>query len=224
MCDRAVYGSLSSSLVFAGLVLALPLYSTLSDKYGRKKVIFINGILSAVCALIAAFAVDYWMFAVFRFLFGFFLGKSTKEICCCFQVKAGINNREILIVNSLAVWKKMTKEIMSAPPSLIYETGDPLKWRENTMSTGFIVSLSAAIMDQKTLRSNSVRRNPEVAIQMKPLTLTIHHRESAVKKVAFVLGPPLTLTIHPKHSLFYFVMFCLIWTENHSSKSQRCVF
>ena len=74
VCDKAVYASMSSSLIFAGWFVALLLVSSLSDKYGRKKLAFINGALIAVSALIAAFSVDYWMFVAFRVLIGFGIG------------------------------------------------------------------------------------------------------------------------------------------------------
>ena len=70
-----MYASFSSSLIFAGWFVALLFVSPLSDKFGRKKLVFINGAVIAVSALIAAFSVDYWMFVAFRILVGF--GKGT---------------------------------------------------------------------------------------------------------------------------------------------------
>ena len=74
VCDKAVYASLSSSVIFAGWMLGLFIVSTLSDKYGRKKAIYINGALTALCGLIVAFSVDYWMFLSLRSLVGFGFG------------------------------------------------------------------------------------------------------------------------------------------------------
>ena len=59
--------------------MALFLSSSLSDKFGRKKLIFINGALISVCAFVAAFSVDYWMFVTFRVLVGFGIGTSIKQ-------------------------------------------------------------------------------------------------------------------------------------------------
>ena len=49
--------------------------SILSDKFGRKTVVFPYAVLTYVCGFISAFAQTYWVFALFRALVGVGVGK-----------------------------------------------------------------------------------------------------------------------------------------------------
>ena len=75
VCDKALYGTIASSMVFLGSLLGSMAFSTLSDKFGRKIVIFLHGFLVSLFSLLSAFPHVYWLFAMFRFIVGFSLGK-----------------------------------------------------------------------------------------------------------------------------------------------------
>lgn len=75
VCDKAIYGTVSSSLLFLGSLMGNAIISTLSDKFGRRIIIFTSGFVVALFSLLSAFPNSYWLFTLFRFVVGFSLGK-----------------------------------------------------------------------------------------------------------------------------------------------------
>ena len=75
VCDKALYGTVSSSLVFLGSLMGSAAFSIFSDKFGRRIVIYVSGFLVALFGLLSAFPNVYWLYAIFRFIVGFGLGK-----------------------------------------------------------------------------------------------------------------------------------------------------
>ncbi|XP_022799698.1 solute carrier family 22 member 5-like [Stylophora pistillata] len=73
VCDKAIYGTVSSSLLFLGSLMGSTIISTLSDKFGRRVIIFTSGFVVALFSLLSAFPNSYWLFTLFRFIVGFFL-------------------------------------------------------------------------------------------------------------------------------------------------------
>ncbi|XP_078363730.1 uncharacterized protein LOC144647931 [Oculina patagonica] len=74
VCDKELYGTISSSLVFLGSLIGSILISTLSDKLGRKTIIFGAGCIVSLFGLLSAFPNGIWLFTVFRFVVGFGFG------------------------------------------------------------------------------------------------------------------------------------------------------
>ncbi|XP_031560861.1 solute carrier family 22 member 7-like, partial [Actinia tenebrosa] len=74
VCKKASLASLANSLLFIVWLFASLLSSVLSDKYGRKAVIFPCSVFTCICALASAFAQRYWVFALFRALAGVGIG------------------------------------------------------------------------------------------------------------------------------------------------------
>ena len=75
VCDKSIYGTVSSSLLFLGSLMGNAIISTLSDKFGRRIIIFTSGFVVALFSLLSAFPNSYWLFTLFRFVVGFSLGK-----------------------------------------------------------------------------------------------------------------------------------------------------
>lgn len=74
VCDKAIYGTVSSSLIFVGWLLGAMVVGTLADKFGRKIMVYIFGFFVALFSLLSAFPNVYWLFALFRFIVGFSIG------------------------------------------------------------------------------------------------------------------------------------------------------
>ncbi|KAL9873250.1 solute carrier family 22 member 3-like [Glossina fuscipes fuscipes] len=67
-CDRFWLASLSQSLVMGGIMSGAMIFGILSDKYGRRIMFIIECIVQLVFGVVAAFSVNYPMYALFRFL------------------------------------------------------------------------------------------------------------------------------------------------------------
>ena len=80
VCDKALYGTIATSLVYLGSLIGCLVISTISDKFGRKKAIFGAGFGIAVFSLLSAFPNVYWLFAALRFFVGFGFGMYTSFI------------------------------------------------------------------------------------------------------------------------------------------------
>ena len=75
VCDRSSLPSLSKSVVFAGYVVGVLFGGVLSDKFGRKPIVYFPSVLCNVLALIASFVDTFWIFALLRGLIGLCMGK-----------------------------------------------------------------------------------------------------------------------------------------------------
>ena len=74
VCDKAIYGTVSSSLIFVGWIVGALIAGVLADKFGRKVIVFFFGFFIGVFSLLSAFPNVYWLFALFRFLVGLAIG------------------------------------------------------------------------------------------------------------------------------------------------------
>ena len=78
MCDKSVLGSVATSLVFPGWIIGMLICGTISDRYGRKPILYITIFYCAAVAFISSFSPTYWFFALCRFLLGIGIGKRPK--------------------------------------------------------------------------------------------------------------------------------------------------
>ena len=74
VCGKALYGTISSSLVYIGSIIGSFVFSILSDKLGRKNIIFVAGFLVSLFSLLSALPNVYWLYTLFRFVVGFGFG------------------------------------------------------------------------------------------------------------------------------------------------------
>ena len=74
MCERGLYGTIGSSMIFVGFFLGGILVGPFSDKFGRKITMYISGIIVSVTSLLAAFPEAFWLFALARCVIGFGIG------------------------------------------------------------------------------------------------------------------------------------------------------
>ena len=75
VCDKAIYGTISSSLIFGGWIFGSIAVGALADKFGRKIMVFSFGFLIALFSLLSAFPHAYWLFAMFRLIVGISIGR-----------------------------------------------------------------------------------------------------------------------------------------------------
>ena len=62
-------------MIFVGFFVGGIVVGPFSDKFGRKITMYISGFLLSVVSLLAAFPEAFWLFALFRYLIGFGIGK-----------------------------------------------------------------------------------------------------------------------------------------------------
>lgn len=74
-CDRGSLGFVSTSVFFAGFFVGSIVVSPFSDKFGRKRPLFICGFFCWLFSFVSAFAPAFWVFALCRAIVGFMVGK-----------------------------------------------------------------------------------------------------------------------------------------------------
>uniref|UniRef100_A0A1A9VAX7 Major facilitator superfamily (MFS) profile domain-containing protein n=1 Tax=Glossina austeni TaxID=7395 RepID=A0A1A9VAX7_GLOAU len=67
-CGRFWLSSLSQFLVMGGIMTGAMIFGVLSDKYGRRIIFIIECVVQLVFGVIAAFSLNYPMYALFRYL------------------------------------------------------------------------------------------------------------------------------------------------------------
>uniref|UniRef100_A0A0B7AMJ9 Major facilitator superfamily (MFS) profile domain-containing protein n=1 Tax=Arion vulgaris TaxID=1028688 RepID=A0A0B7AMJ9_9EUPU len=74
VCERKWMAPLTTSIQMGGVMVGAVLAGQLTDLFGRKKTVYLNGVCSAVFNIIAGFSPVWEMFVVFRFLIGMSIG------------------------------------------------------------------------------------------------------------------------------------------------------
>lgn len=72
VCERAFQAWLANSMLFFGWALGAMVLGIVSDKYGRRKVLFPSLLIVVIVSFAMAFAKGYWIVAVCRVVIGFF--------------------------------------------------------------------------------------------------------------------------------------------------------
>jgi MFS family permease len=75
VCDRSSLASLSKSVVFAGYLIGVLFGGILSDKFGRRPIVYFPSVLCNILALVASFVNVFWLFMVLRGLVGICIGE-----------------------------------------------------------------------------------------------------------------------------------------------------
>ncbi|EDO42217.1 predicted protein, partial [Nematostella vectensis] len=76
VCEYSSLSWATNSIMFTGWLFGNIVFGILSDKYGRRKVLFISSCMVCWVAFASSFVPYYWLYAVFRFFIGFGLGGS----------------------------------------------------------------------------------------------------------------------------------------------------
>lgn len=79
VCEYSSLGWATNSIMFTGWLFGNVIFGILSDKYGRRKILFFSSCMVCWVAFASSFAPYYWLYAIFRFFIGFGLGKSVID-------------------------------------------------------------------------------------------------------------------------------------------------
>ena len=106
MCDRALYGTIGSSMIFVGFFLGGIAVGPFSDKFGRKITMYISGVIVSVFSLLAAFPKAFWLFALFRCLIGFGIGGYVSKVypLWCFRYLFDMFNYRLAFLSISIQW------------------------------------------------------------------------------------------------------------------------
>ncbi|XP_031565337.1 organic cation transporter-like protein isoform X1 [Actinia tenebrosa] len=104
VCDTAVYASLTNSLTFLLGIFGGVLASILSDKFGRKTVVFPFTMLTCTCGFLSAFAQTYWVFVFFRALAGIGLGGASNSGYILVMEYIGVRYRGAVGIGYWSSW------------------------------------------------------------------------------------------------------------------------
>ncbi|XP_067119501.1 organic cation transporter protein-like [Centruroides vittatus] len=101
VCKNAFLPSLVQSLFFFGYLLSTFIGGQLSDKFGRKPVLYLSSAWTFVFGMICTFAENFWLFAISRFFLGLGLASTglivyvllTEVVGKDYRVVVGIFNK-----------------------------------------------------------------------------------------------------------------------------------
>ena len=90
VCSKSTLGFLTSSIMFLGWLFGNIIFGILSDKYGRRKILFFSSCLVCLVAFVSSFVPWYWMYATLRFIIGFGLGKPRDDKFVILETRRGL--------------------------------------------------------------------------------------------------------------------------------------
>lgn len=75
VCDVSALSSLTKSVLFLGFLIGVLLGGVLSDKFGRRKLVYLPCSMCNLLALLASFVQAYWLYVLLRVLVGVCIGE-----------------------------------------------------------------------------------------------------------------------------------------------------
>ncbi|PFX15269.1 organic cation transporter protein-like isoform X1 [Stylophora pistillata] len=93
VCERGLYGTIGSSMIFVGFFFGGIVVGPFSDKFGRKITMYLSGLILSVMSLLAAFPEAFWIFALLRCLIGFGIGGYSIAAYVLLTELVGIRHR-----------------------------------------------------------------------------------------------------------------------------------
>ncbi|KAL9979763.1 hypothetical protein ACROYT_G017473 [Oculina patagonica] len=93
VCDRGSLGFVSTSVIFASFFVGGIVVSSISDKFGRKRPLFLCGFICCLFHFVSAFAPTFWVFALFRAIIGFTIGAYSIPLFVLVTEFSGIRYR-----------------------------------------------------------------------------------------------------------------------------------
>ncbi|XP_078376214.1 organic cation transporter protein-like [Oculina patagonica] len=104
VCDKALLGTISTSLLFAGWLFGAIGGGVLSDKIGRKPVLFVFSVACSLFALLAAFPNVFWLFMLFRLLVGICIGGGAMGLYVLAVEFVGVRHRHVAGTSLWYAW------------------------------------------------------------------------------------------------------------------------
>ncbi|CAH3161433.1 unnamed protein product [Porites lobata] len=129
VCERGLYGTIGSSMIFVGFFLGGVAVGPFSDKFGRKITMYISGAIVSIFSLVAAFPHAFWLFAFFRCLIGFGIGGYSIASYVLLTELVGIRHRSTA---GCSIWYSFNLSNM-ALAGLAYLVRD---WRKLSLIMG----------------------------------------------------------------------------------------
>lgn len=75
VCNVSALSALTKAVVFLGYMIGVLVGGVLSDKFGRKPIVYFLSVLCNILALAASFVKVYWLYVLFRVLIGLCVGE-----------------------------------------------------------------------------------------------------------------------------------------------------
>ncbi|XP_067119554.1 organic cation/carnitine transporter 2-like [Centruroides vittatus] len=79
VCEKSWLPSLAQSLYFVGYLISIPIFGQLSDKFGRKLILYLCILWASVFGMISTFSQNFWLFVISKFFLAF--GRSSSFLC-----------------------------------------------------------------------------------------------------------------------------------------------
>ena len=80
MCDVSALAALNKAIMFVGYMIGVLIGGVLSDKFGRKPIVYFLSVVCNIIALGASFVQVYWLYVTLRCLVGICVGKSLIDV------------------------------------------------------------------------------------------------------------------------------------------------
>lgn len=75
MCNVSALSALTKAVMFLGYMIGVFVGGVLSDKFGRKSLVYFPSVLCNILALGASFVQVYWLYVLLRVLVGVCVGE-----------------------------------------------------------------------------------------------------------------------------------------------------
>lgn len=75
MCNVSALSVLTRAVMFLGYMIGVLVGGVLSDKFGRKTIVYFPSVLCNILALGASFVQVYWLYVLIRVLVGVCIGE-----------------------------------------------------------------------------------------------------------------------------------------------------
>ena len=75
MCNVSALSVLTKAVMFLGYMIGVLVGGVISDKFGRKPLVYFLSVLCNILALVASFVHVYWLYVLIRVLVGVCVGE-----------------------------------------------------------------------------------------------------------------------------------------------------
>ena len=75
MCNVSALSVLTKAVMFLGYMIGVIVGGVVSDKFGRKTIVYFPSVLCNILALCASFVQVYWLYVLIRVLVGVCVGE-----------------------------------------------------------------------------------------------------------------------------------------------------